>query len=61
MAKGVLKSWYTAGAQNKDFGAVSQTDLTRSLVPSVAQANHPPEGPLLFNETSIFFCYEHKN
>ena len=25
----VLKSGYTGGAQNKDFGAVSQTDLTR--------------------------------
>ena len=27
------------GAQTKDFGAVSQTDLTRSLVSPVAQAN----------------------
>ena len=26
------------GGHNKDFGAVSQKDLTRSLVPSVAQA-----------------------
>ena len=35
----VLKSWNTrVGAQNQDFGAVSQTDLTRSLDPSVAQA-----------------------
>ena len=40
----VLKSWTQAGAQNKDFAADSQTDLTRSLVPpppwapSVAQA-----------------------
>ena len=25
----VLKSRYTGGAQNKDFGTVSQTDLTR--------------------------------
>ena len=25
----VLKSRYTGGAQNKDFGAVSQADLTR--------------------------------
>ena len=25
----IPKSWYTGGAQNKDFGAVSQTDLTR--------------------------------
>ena len=24
---GVLRSWYTGGGQNKDFGAVSQTDL----------------------------------
>ena len=34
----VLKPWYTCGAQNKDFGAISQTGLTRSLVPCVAQA-----------------------
>ena len=27
-------------SRNKDFGAVSQIDLTRSLVPSVAQATH---------------------
>ena len=27
------------GAKTKDFGAVSQTDLTRSLVSPVAQAN----------------------
>ena len=27
----VLESRYTAGAQNKDFSAVSQTDLTRDL------------------------------
>ena len=27
------------GAQTKDFGAVSQTDLTKSLVLPVAQAN----------------------
>ena len=33
----VLKSWTQAGAQNKDFAADSQTDLTRSLVPP------PPE------------------
>ena len=25
----VLKSWYTDGAQNQDFGADSQTELTR--------------------------------
>ena len=30
---------YTGGAQNKDFCVASQTDLTRSLVPSVAQAS----------------------
>ena len=30
---------YTRGAQNYDFAAVLQTDLTKSLVPSVAQAN----------------------
>ena len=29
----------TGGAQTKDFGAVSQADLTRSLVSPVAQAN----------------------
>ena len=29
----------TRGAQNEDFAAVLQTDLTQSLVPSVAQAN----------------------
>ena len=32
-SRSVLKFWYTGwgggGAQNKDFGAVSQTDLTR--------------------------------
>lgn len=35
----MLKSWYTGagGAQNKDFGTVSQTDLMRGLVSSVAQ------------------------
>ena len=27
----VLKSWYTGGAQNKDLGAVLQTDLTRTV------------------------------
>ena len=26
----ILKSWYTGGAQNKEFDAVSQIDLTRS-------------------------------
>ena len=29
---------HDVGAKNEDFGAVLQTDLTRSLVPSVAQA-----------------------
>ena len=29
----------TRGAQNYDFAAVLQTDLTNILVPSVAQAN----------------------
>ena len=29
------------GAQNKDFGAVLQMDLTRSLVPLVAKATSP--------------------
>ena len=28
----VLKSWFAAGAQSKDFGTVSQTDQTRGLV-----------------------------
>ena len=35
----VLKSWYTGGAHSRDFGAFSDTNLTRSLFPSVAQAN----------------------
>jgi len=35
----VLKSWYKGWAQNKDFGAVSQTVLIRSVCPSVAQAS----------------------
>ena len=30
------------GDQEKDFGALSQTDLTRSLVSSVVQANLRP-------------------
>lgn len=30
---------HTQGAQNEDFAAVLQMDLTQSLVPSVAQAN----------------------
>ena len=34
----VFKSLYTSGTQNKDFDAVSQTDSTKSLVPSVLQA-----------------------
>ena len=34
-----LKSWYTGGAHNKDFCVVSQTDLTRSLVQSLARAS----------------------
>ena len=39
----ILKSWYTGGAQNMDFSAVSQTDLTRvyekctAVVSSVVQ------------------------
>ena len=35
----VLKSWYTGtmAAQNEECRAVSQTDLTRSFVLSVAQ------------------------
>ena len=35
----VLKSWYTGGTHSKDFGAFSDTNLTRSLFPSVAQAS----------------------
>ena len=35
----VLKSWYKGWAQNKDFGAVSQADLIRSVFPFVAQAS----------------------
>ena len=34
-----LKSWYTGGGQNKSFGTVSLTDLTRRLVPFVAHAS----------------------
>ena len=34
------------GEQDKDFGAVSQTDLTRSLVPSVAQSQGSKETKL---------------
>ena len=30
---------HTQGAQNEDFAAVLQMDITQSLVPSVAQAN----------------------
>ena len=40
------------GAQNKDFGAVSQMDLTRSLFLSVAQATTqqtPKKPPLLIS------------
>ena len=35
----VLKSWYTGGAHSRDFGAFSDSNLTRSLFPSVAQAS----------------------
>ena len=34
----MLESWYTVGAKNKDCRTVSQTDSTKSLVPSVPQA-----------------------
>ena len=34
-----IKSWYTCGGQNKEFGAASQADFNnQSLVLSVAQA-----------------------
>lgn len=35
------KSWYTVEGPNKDFGIVSQIDLTRSLVPFIAKATDP--------------------
>ena len=35
----VLKSWYTCGVQNMEFGAIAQTDITNSLVSSVEQAS----------------------
>ena len=35
----IVKSWYKDGAQNKDFRAGSETDLTRGLVAPVTQAN----------------------
>ena len=35
------------GAWNKDFGDVSQTDLTRNLVPSVAEATQWAIGKIL--------------
>ena len=34
------------GAQNKNFSAVTQTDLTSSFDPSVRQATLPPIGKL---------------
>ena len=37
----VPKSWFhSLGAQNEDFGPVSRTYLTRSLVPSLAKARN---------------------
>ena len=36
-----IKSWHTVDAQNKDFGAGLQMDLTRGLVLSVVQAKMP--------------------
>ena len=33
----VLQSWYTGGGPEQGFGAISQMDLTGSLVPSVVQ------------------------
>ena len=47
------------GAQNQDFSAVSQEDLTRSLVLSVAQAS-----PMGINVTLMYFLllsWEDKN
>ena len=40
------------GEQDKDFGAVSQTDLTRSLVLSVAQSQGSKETKLTVAPTS---------
>ena len=36
-----LKSWHTCGDLDKDLGAVSQTELSRSLVSSATQAYTP--------------------
>ena len=38
----LVHSW---GVQNKDFGAVSQTDLKRCLVPSVTQTKFSESEP----------------
>ena len=35
----MLKSRYSGGAQNNDFGTVLQMDVTRGLVSAVAHAN----------------------
>ena len=46
MAFQKIQSWHTliskyaGGAENKDFSAVSQKDLTRGLVSSVSQATY---------------------
>ena len=49
----VLKSWYTCGGQNREFGAASQTDFNnQSSVLSVAQAKI-----MLYSFKSDFFCF----
>ena len=48
------------GGQDKDFGAVSQTDLTRSLTSSVAQAyikGNNQESCSGFPQTLPTHCY----
>ena len=43
--------------QDKDFGAVSQTDLTRSLVPSVAQSQGSKETKLTIAPRSGYLAH----
>ena len=45
----VLKSWYTGGGPEKDFGAGAQTELTRSLVPHVAVSYRN-------NKVGLYYC-----
>ena len=45
------------GEQDKDFGAVSQMDLTRSLVPSVAQSQGSKETKLTIAPRSGYLAH----